>query len=252
MVTTETQSLQKAEGPAGLETREDGVQVLLAEMAAYKFAQHLAIVGCNGEISTFEELVFFEARPLPVHLAAVNRTADHHHEAAVSVIGSAVAVLFHRAAEFGHRYQDNVLHTVAHFLAERSDAGRKLPEKIRKLLILISVVIPPDDISKSHFNAGLCFQQTRELLQIAAEFACPSNQRYTGTGRYRRSGLRRILNRSDHFHGFEGVLAGTAERCVGSRCVHTLHDRRCRLIADIELLQVADRDDFVRAAQAMR
>src|SRR5215475_1209430 len=160
---------------AKLESQEDNVQVLLAEMTAYEFAQHLAIVGCNSEIATFEELFFFEARPLPVHLAAVDRTADHDHKAAMSVIGSAVAVLFHRAAEFGHRYQDNVLHAVSHFLAEPSDAGRKLPEKIRKLLILISVVIPPDDISKNHFNAGLCFQQARELLQIAAEFACLSN-----------------------------------------------------------------------------
>src|SRR5215471_4491027 len=117
MVTTETQSLQKAEGPAGLETREDCVQVLLAEMAAYKFAQYLAIVSCNGKIAALEELFFFKARPLSVNLAAVDRTADYHHEAAVSVIGSAVTVLFHRAAEFGHRYQENALHTAAHFLA---------------------------------------------------------------------------------------------------------------------------------------
>src|SRR5262245_19317973 len=109
-VPSPSSGLKKAERLAGLESREDIAQVLLSEMTAHEFAQHIAIIGGDGEIAALEELFLFEAGPLSVNFAALDRTAGHHHEAAMAVIRSAVAVLGSRSAKFRHRHQDDVLH----------------------------------------------------------------------------------------------------------------------------------------------
>src|SRR5262252_7244992 len=64
-------TLKKAERLAGLESREDVAQVLLSEMTAHEFAQHIAIIGRDGEIASLEELFLFEAGPLSVNFAAL-------------------------------------------------------------------------------------------------------------------------------------------------------------------------------------
>src|SRR4051812_45663225 len=89
----------------------------------------------------------------------------------MSVVGSAVAILLYRAAKLRHGNQDNVFHAVTHVQAKRRNSARELAEKIRKQRRLIPVVIPATDIRKSHLNAGLPLEQTRELLQVSPQFA---------------------------------------------------------------------------------
>jgi hypothetical protein len=128
--------VQKTQWLSRVEARENKAHIFLTEMIAHKFAQHVAIVRCDGQVAPFKELLFFQAGPLSVNLPALNPTTDHHHEAAVAVVGSSVAVLLDSTAEFRHRDQDDVLHAITHFLEERGDTARKLTEEIRQQLIL--------------------------------------------------------------------------------------------------------------------
>src|SRR5262249_41387217 len=99
-------------------------------MSTHEFAEHGAIVGRHGEVAAFEELFSFEAGPFAIDRAALHRTADDHHQTAVAVVGSGIAVLFHSTAEFGHCYQDDFFHAIAHALAEAGDGSRKLTKQI--------------------------------------------------------------------------------------------------------------------------
>ena len=56
------------------------------------------------------------------------RDGHHHeHDIGVAMIGPAIAVLFGRAPELGHRHHHDVLHTVSEVLAER---GNRIGELI--------------------------------------------------------------------------------------------------------------------------
>src|SRR5436309_10067529 len=77
-------------------------------MTADQFAEDVAIVGRHGEIAAFKKLLFFEAGPFSVNLPALDGAPDDHHEAAMTVIGSTVAVFLDGAAEFGHRDENDI------------------------------------------------------------------------------------------------------------------------------------------------
>src|SRR5207249_7822943 len=81
------------------------------------------------------------------------------------------AVFLDGAAEFGHRDENDIFHSIAHILAERGNAIGELAQKWRELHRLVPVVIPTANIGKSHFDARVGFDQTRELLQIASELS---------------------------------------------------------------------------------
>src|SRR5215471_18265012 len=112
-------------------------------MPADEFAEHSTIIGSHGEIASFEQLFLFETRPFAVDLTALDSTTDHHHETPMAMIGAGIAVLFDGTAEFGHRHHNDIFHTIAQVLAERPDGVGKLPQKVRELLTLVAVVIPP-------------------------------------------------------------------------------------------------------------
>src|SRR5438093_12607171 len=111
-------------------------------MTADEFAEDVAIVGRHGEIAAFKKLLFFEAGPFSVNLPALDGAPDDHHEAAMTVIGSTVAVLLDDAAEFGHREQNNIFHSIAHSLAERGNTIRELPQTWRQLQRRVPVALP--------------------------------------------------------------------------------------------------------------
>src|SRR5439155_22036518 len=197
---------------------KDPCHVRLPEMTADEFAEDVAIVGRHGEIAAFKKLLFFEAGPFSVNLPALDGAPDDHHEAAMTVIGSTVAVFLDGAAEFGHRDENNIFHSIAHSLAERGNTIRELAQKCRELHRLVPVVIPTSNIGKSHFDARVGFDQTRELLQIASELSRLTIFRNAGksgrAGRRWRCVLWGILDGLDDLHRFEGILAGPADRCV--------------------------------------
>src|SRR5262249_52563518 len=178
-------------------------------MSLYEFAKHGAIVGGDGEVPAFEELFLFEARPFAVDPAALHRAAYGHHETAVAVVGAGIAVLFRSTAEFGHGYQDDVFHAIAHVLAERADGIRKLTKQIRELWSLVAVVIPSTHFGESGLDSGLCFNQTCKLLQAERELATElRDSRSAGTGNALHRVLRTTLDRLDHLDRVKRIFAG--------------------------------------------
>src|SRR5579872_2775315 len=93
--------------------REDGPRIGDAEMPHDDFAEHVAEVGRDREVASFVSMLDGEAGPAAVDLPAAHAAADDHHRVAVAVIGAAVAVLAHRAAELRHREDDGVGHPIA-------------------------------------------------------------------------------------------------------------------------------------------
>src|SRR5437763_15749884 len=63
--------------------------------------QHGTKIGRHSKIAAFVEHVRSEAGPLAVHPAALHGAAQYPGDIAVAVLGAAIAVLAHRAAEFG-------------------------------------------------------------------------------------------------------------------------------------------------------
>src|SRR2546422_10144089 len=87
--------LHDAKGSRPLIPREDARErgVGRTQMARHDLAEHVPEVGRDREVSAFEAIRGGKARPRAVDASAHHRTADHHHRVAVTVVGSAVAVL---------------------------------------------------------------------------------------------------------------------------------------------------------------
>src|SRR6266704_6176157 len=78
---------------------EDRGQVRRGQVAREDLAQEIAEVGGEAEIAPVVELAGAEPGPAPVDPAALDGPPQHEGEARVAVVGAAVAVLAHRAAE---------------------------------------------------------------------------------------------------------------------------------------------------------
>ena len=90
----------------------------------------------------------------------------------MAVIGAAVAVLRHRAAELRHRQDDRVGHAIAEILRERGDAAREVVEAIGDLpgrAAFVDVVVPLVALGKRDLEADVGLGQPRDLLQRLAE-----------------------------------------------------------------------------------
>src|SRR5262249_23020763 len=89
----------------------------------------------------------------------------------MAVIRACVAIFFHCAAKFRHGYQYDIGHTIAHTSYESRKRGTELTQDIVQLTIFVAVVIPPSDIGECNFHSGIRFDESRDLLQSAAEVA---------------------------------------------------------------------------------
>src|SRR5580658_9890285 len=98
---------------SSLESRKHGLQVLIPEIPRHDFAEHHSKVGRNRQVAAFIQQRLLQARPAPIHAAALYRAAEYKHDVRVAVVSTAVAVFACRAAEFGHGYDDRVLSEIA-------------------------------------------------------------------------------------------------------------------------------------------
>ena len=74
----------------------------------------------------------------------------------MAVVGAAVAVLAHGAAELGERHQDHVLHAVAEVALERGQGLAELAQARRELALhaaLGGVVVPAADLGERQLDA---------------------------------------------------------------------------------------------------
>ena len=127
-------SLNQAERIARSEARKNRID-LLAEMARNEFSEHIAKIRSDGEIAFLVELFRFETGPAAVNLSTAYRTAEHHHHIAVTVVRAAVSVFLCGAAKLGHRYQNDIRHSISHILCECGQGIAELLQQLRQLAV---------------------------------------------------------------------------------------------------------------------
>src|SRR6266571_9205936 len=97
----------------GGEAREDAVEGAGPQVIRHDFGEYGAEIGSEREVASLEELLLLETRPAPVHLAALDVTADHEQRARVTMIGAAIPVLAGHPPELGHGENHDIVHLVA-------------------------------------------------------------------------------------------------------------------------------------------
>ena len=127
----------------------------IAKVAAYKLAENIAEVGGEGEIAALVELLFLQAGPLAVDLAAFDAAAHDEHGIRVAVIGAAIPVFVRSAAKLAHRDQDHIVHAIAHVLPEGGQGLAVFTQQIAQLRRFVDVMVPSTDIGECHFHAHI-------------------------------------------------------------------------------------------------
>ena len=113
-----------------------------------------------------------EAGPFSVDLAAVYWTAHYPHHVAVAVIGAAVAVLMHRAAEFRDHENHGVLVARAERLGEAREPFAERLQMSRELPIgtaLVDVRVPSAERHKRDPDSWVAADQMREAVGVVGK-----------------------------------------------------------------------------------
>src|SRR5262245_18117771 len=90
---------EDAQAPLRPESRKHPTCVAQPEMPPHDFVEDGSEVGRDRQVALFVALLAREAGPAAVDFAASHAAAEDHHRVAVTVIGSAVAVLGDGSAE---------------------------------------------------------------------------------------------------------------------------------------------------------
>src|SRR5438552_215726 len=117
----------------GGKAREDTVEGAGPEVIRHNFGKYGAEIGSEREVASLEELLLLETRPAPVHLAALDVTADHEQRARVSMIGPAITVLARHPPELGHGENHDIVHLVTEIGDKRGDRAGEIVEPLREL-----------------------------------------------------------------------------------------------------------------------
>jgi len=141
-------------------------------VSRHGFADDLAKIRGESQVSAFVELRRIEAGPASVDFAALHRAAQNKHHVGMAVISAAIAVLACRAAD-----SDMVTTTVSSPRSPRSvQKAASDCEKSRSTLAIwplgcsfVHVMIPATYVSKGHLHSEVCLDELRELAQAVAE-----------------------------------------------------------------------------------
>src|SRR4029453_2062027 len=106
------------------------------EVVGGDFVEEVAEVGGDGEVAAFEALLGGQAGPAAVDSAAANGAAQDEHRGGVTVAGAPVAVLGNRAAELGHRQDDDLAHAVADVACEGGQGRTELAQPVGELTLV--------------------------------------------------------------------------------------------------------------------
>src|ERR1700751_5784027 len=101
------------------EARKNVVCIFYTDVPGQGFRDNTAKVGRQCEVSSFIELVLLESRPLSIHAATLDRSAEHEHNICVTVICTAIAVLARGTSELAHRDNDGLACQIAQVIPER-------------------------------------------------------------------------------------------------------------------------------------
>ena len=95
-----------------------------------------AEVGRHREVAVLVEVRRVEARPPAVDLSAADAAAEQQHDVGVAMVGAAIAVLLHGAAELGHRHDRHVRHPRTEVARERRDREAEVAQPVGELTLL--------------------------------------------------------------------------------------------------------------------
>src|SRR5215468_5970281 len=104
-------------------------------------------------------------------MPAFHRTAEDEHDAAVAVVGAAIAILACGTPELGHGDDRDIFHTVAHIVDECGERAGELARHVAQLVGLVLMVIPSADLGERGFHACARFDEACDLLKAASELA---------------------------------------------------------------------------------
>src|SRR5262245_66599129 len=83
----------------------------------------------------------------------------------MSMIRAARAILFNRAAEFGHRQHNDVPHSITEVSIKGFQPLTELTEPLIQLPRLVRMSIPSSDIEEADFKSDIGFDELRHLEQ---------------------------------------------------------------------------------------
>src|SRR5688572_29258262 len=144
------------------------------EMAAGDLREESPEVGGDGEIAPVEELLALESGPAAVDFATSNVAPEGEHGGGVAVVGAAVAVLEHRAAELRHGEDHDVAHTVAEVLGEGGEGGAEIAQTVGELALLAAlrdVRIPAFHVREGDLQTHVGADELGDLAHRLAEAA---------------------------------------------------------------------------------
>src|SRR6516165_10783406 len=131
-------------------------------MALEDDGEHRAVVGGDGEVAALVELGSREARPVAVDAAAANLAAQNPDDVAVTVVGAGVAVLVHRAAEFGEDDDDRIVPIRAEPSGDCGEPVAEGPQMVGELALLVDVGVPAAKAGEGEANMRVAADQPGE------------------------------------------------------------------------------------------
>jgi len=141
-------------------------------MTGRDFRKHRTEIGSEREIAAFVELLIGKTGPLAMNFPAFDIAADNEQRTSVAMIGSTISVLSRHSAEFRHRQNHNVAHSVAQVGDHRRDRLREIVKTCSKLSArrpLIDVRIPSADIRERDLHSDVRLDELRDLQQTLTE-----------------------------------------------------------------------------------
>src|ERR1041385_2550828 len=141
-------------------TRKDRVDVRRSQVSLGNLTKHIAEVCRQCQIASFIKLRILQPRPFAVNFAPAHTVTNDKHRVRMTVISSAVPVLFYGASKFRHRQNNHVVHALAQVGVKGSDAAAELLQQVSQLaarITFIDVRVPAANISERDLKAHAGF-----------------------------------------------------------------------------------------------
>src|SRR5438876_7075517 len=94
-------------------SRKNRSRILNAKVTNDHLGEYVAKIGGHRQVTPIEAMLRRQTGPSAVDTAPFDRSADHEHGIAMSVVGTTIAVFGDGATELRHREHHDVGHAIA-------------------------------------------------------------------------------------------------------------------------------------------
>src|SRR4051812_45233585 len=140
-------------------------------MARDHGGHHTAVIGGDGEIAALEQRRHRQSGPLAIDLAAADAAAEYLDRVAVAVVGAAIPILFHGAAEFRQDHDDGVVPDCSTGAVERlGEGGEPVAERaqaVGELALLVALAdmrVPAAEAQERKPDIAIAGNQSSKAL----------------------------------------------------------------------------------------